>query len=219
MNKDYYIGTNAHTDHGVIIGYRTGRSIKQEKTIIGNHSYIRTNTVIYCNVTVGDYLQTGHNVVIREENTIGNYFSIWNNSTVDYGCNIGNNVKIHSNVYVAQYTTIEDDVFLAPGVITTNDPHPVCTKCMKGPFIKRGARIGANTTLLPHVIIGEYAVIGAGSVVTKNVHPYSLVYGNPARNCGTIHDLRCHFNYVDKPYVDGLDVQAREKLGIPTQDK
>lgn len=217
MNANFTYGYNYHQDEGVILGYRTGRNIPITATVIGDHAYIRANTVIYCNTTIGDYLQTGHNAVIREENTIGHNFSIWNNSTVDYGCTIGNRVKIHNNVYVAQFTIVEDDVFLAPGVTIANDPHPICTKCMKGPIIKRGARVGVNATLLSHIIIGEFALVGAGSVVTRNVPPRTLVYGNPARVYGTVDDLICPYNLVDKPYMDGMDVQMRECSGISTQ--
>ena len=140
-----------------------------------------------------------------EENFIGDDFSLWSNSTVDYGCVIGNRVKIHHNVYVAQYTTIEDDVFLAPGVMIANDPHPGCAKskqCMKGPTIRRGAQIGVNATILPFVIIGERALVGAGSVVTKDVPPGAVVRGNPARVAGHIDELKCLIKppLMDRPY-------------------
>ncbi len=216
-NTDFSYGGNCSIDAGVILGYRTGRNIPIMPTVIGDYARIRAHTIIYCNVTIGNYLQTGHNVVIREENTIGHYFSLWNNSTIDYSCTIGNHVKIHNNVYVSQFTVIEDNVFLAPGVMIANDPHPICTKCMKGPTIRQGARIGVNVTLLPHVTVGEYALVGAGSVVTRDVPPRTVVYGNPARVCGVIDDLDCPYNLVDKPYKDGLDVLIREQLGISTR--
>jgi acetyltransferase-like isoleucine patch superfamily enzyme len=165
--------------------------------------------VIYVNVTIGDGLETGHNVVIREENEIGDHFYIWNNSTVDYGCRIGNGVRIHNNVYVAQFTNIEDEVFLAPGVMIANDPHPICTKCMKGPTIRKGARIGVNATLLSHITVGEYALVGAGSVVTRDVPPRTLVYGNPARIIKPVDELGCPFGLVEKPYVNGVDIRLR----------
>jgi UDP-3-O-[3-hydroxymyristoyl] glucosamine N-acyltransferase len=127
------LGENARVDEGVVLGYRAERPIEYRETVIGKDARIRRGTVIYSNVTVGDHLETGHNVVIREENNIGHDFSIWSGSVIDYGCQIGNQVRIHTNVYVAQFTTIEDDVFLAPGVTIANDPHPICTLCMKGP--------------------------------------------------------------------------------------
>lgn len=207
--KNVIIGKNARIDESAILGYITGRKIVIKDTVIGDNAVIRSNTVIYTNTTIGNELETGHNVVIREENFIGDNFSIWNNSTIDYGCKIGNNVRIHCNVYVAQYTIIEDGVFIAPGVVIGNDPHPICTKCMKGPTIKKGARIGLNATLLPHIEIGEYSLIGAGSVVTKDVPPKSVVYGNPAIVVKSIDDFECPFGFVDKPYIDGKDVRSR----------
>ncbi len=203
------LGTNCHVDAGVLLGYRTGRDIDVHPTSIGHHALIRSNTVIYTNTTVGDHLETGHNVVIREENTIGDHFSIWNHSTVDYGCVIGNGVRIHNHVYVAQFTTIEDDVFLAPGVVTANDPHPICTKCMQGPTLKRGCRVGVNVTILSHVTIGEGALVGAGSVVTEDIPPHTLAYGNPARPRKHVDELTCPFD-VATPYVEGVDVKTRE---------
>jgi acetyltransferase-like isoleucine patch superfamily enzyme len=209
--RNAVVGKGTQIDERVLLGYPTGRKIKVVKTVIGARARIRSNTVIYTNVVIGDDLETGHNVVIREENVIGDGFCIWNNSTVDYGCKIGNDVRIHNNVYVAQYTVIEDDVFLAPGVITANDPHPICTKCMRGPTIKRGARIGVNVTLLPGITVGEYSLVGAGSVVTVDVPPHTVAYGVPARPAKAIDELECPLNLVDRPYLGGRDVRTRER--------
>ncbi len=208
------LGDNVHVDPFVLLGYETGRPVPHQPTVIGSHAVIRSHTVIYCSTRIGEGLQTGHGVVIREETTLGDYCSIWNHSVVDYGCRIGHRVRIHNQVYIAQYTTIEDEVFLAPGVQIANDPHPICTLCMKGPTIRRGARIGVNVTLLPHVTIGEYALIGAGSVVTRDVPPRAVAYGNPAKVVGTVDELVCPLGLAE-PYVDGLDVAMRQKRGLP----
>lgn len=177
-------------DHLAVVGEVPGRTIPDQTLSIGPHSIIRSFSVIYLGSRIGAHLETGHHAVIREENRIGDHFSIWNNSCVDYGCSIGNRVKIHNNVYVAQFTTIEDDVFLAPGVMIANDSHPICMLCLKGPTIKRRARIGINATLLPGVVIGEEALVGAGAVVTKDVPPRAVVVGNPGRVIGTIDRLQ-----------------------------
>lgn len=203
------LGENHQIDEGVLLGYKPARGIDLKDTVIGSNARIRFGTVIYSNVCIGDYLETGHHVVIREENNLGHHFSIWNNSTVDYGCTIGDNVRVHNNVYIAQFTVIEDDVFLAPGVIIANDPHPICTLCMRGPTIKRGARIGVNATLMPLITIGEYALIGAGSVVTRDVPPRAVVVGNPAKVVKMVDELDCPLGIVEKPYVNGKDVRAR----------
>jgi len=204
------IGKNYKIDDMAFIGYRPSRSISGLELIIGKNAHIRNGTVIYAGSKIGNNLETGHGVVIREENTIGENLDIWSNSIVDYGCKIGDNVKIHCNVYLAQFTEIENDVFLAPGVTIVNDPHPICTECMKGPIIKKGARIGANVTLLSHIVVGKYSLIGAGSVVTKDIPPRSLAYGNPARIIKSVDELKCPLGIVGRPYKDGRDVRSRK---------
>jgi len=199
MKLEVTLGSGACIDPGVLLGYPTGRPIEYKPAEIGKEAHIRANTIIYCNVQIGDGLETGHNVVIREENVIGDHFRIWNNSVVDYGCRIGNNVRIHSGVYIAQYTTIEEEVFLAPGVVVANDLHPICTHCMRGPTIKRRARIGCNSTLLPRIIIGESALVAAGCVVTGDVPNGMVVAGNPARVICAVDELKCQSGKVATP--------------------
>jgi acetyltransferase-like isoleucine patch superfamily enzyme len=176
-------------DPQAIVGAMPGRKIEDTSLEIGPHANVRAFTVIYAGSRIGSHLETGHGAVIREENKIGDHLSIWNQSTIDYGCVIGSNVRIHTGVYVAQFTTIEDDVFLAPGVMIANDRHPICRDCLQGPTIKRGARVGINSTLLPAIVIGEGALVGAGSVVTKDVPPGMVVAGNPARVMGDVESL------------------------------
>ena len=188
------LGENIEIDPNVILGYLTGRNIKDYTLTIGSGAHFRAGTVIYGGVQIGNDFQTGHNVVVREQNSIGNHVQIWNNTTIDYGCVIGNNVKIHTNCYIAQFTVIEDDAFLAPGVTIANDFHPNCAfsaECMKGPTIKRGAQIGVNVTLSPYVTIGEYSLIGSGAVVTADVPPYSLVVGNPGKVIKQTTEITC----------------------------
>jgi len=202
------LGKDCSVDAGALLGYMPGRHIVLRPVRIGDRARIRAGTVIYASVEIGAGFETGHNVVVREETKIGDDCAVWNNSTVDYGCVLGSRVKVHSNVYVAQYTVLEDDVFLAPGVMIANDPHPVCTKCMQGPTIRAGARVGINATLLPHLVIGENALVGAGSVVTSDVPPHTVVAGSPARVICAVDELECPFDIV-KPYVNGLDVRRR----------
>ena len=208
------VAPECEIDEGVLLGYPTGRRIENHSLSIGPGARIRSGTVIYAGSTLGAGLETGHGVVIREENKIGDGFNIWNNATIDYGCVIGDEVKIHCNVYIAQFTTIEDHVFIAPGVMVANDPHPLCGRCMRGPTIRRRARIGVNVTLLPHITIGEGALIGAGSVVVHDIPPRSVAYGNPARVSKTVDELDCAFGLVEQPYMRGLDVRAQEQKGI-----
>ena len=174
---DVHLGDGSVIDPGVLLGYPSGRPGVTGDTRVGRGARIRSGTIIYAAVEIGDDFETGHHAIVREENRIGSHCALWNNSTIDYGCVIGDRVKIHCNVYIAQFTVLEDDVFLAPGVTIANDPHPICSKCMQGPTVRRGARVGVNATLLPLITIGENALVGAGSVVTADVAPGMLVAG------------------------------------------
>lgn len=201
-----------HIDEDVTLGYMTGRHIDDTTLSVGPGANLRSGTILYAGSTIGAGLETGHNVVIREENVLGDHVGVWGNSVIDYGCRIGDNVKIHTNCYVAQFTTLEDDVFLAPGVSIANDPHPFCAECTaeNGPIIKRGARVGVNVTILPGVTIGEHALVGAGSVVSRDVPAGAVVYGNPARVHAQVDELTCPHDPEGQAYVDGLDRKARE---------
>lgn len=202
------LGAGSTIDAGVRLGYRPGRAIQLLPVRIGAGACLRSGTVIYAAVEIGARFETGHNVVIREENRIGDECSVRNSSTIDYGCVIGHRVKVHCNVYLAQYTVIEDDVFLAPGVTVANDLHPVCAKCMHGPVIPAGARIGINATLLPHIEIGENAFVAAGSVVTKGLPARAVVAGCPARILGNVDEMKCALDLVT-PYLNGIEVRRR----------
>jgi acetyltransferase-like isoleucine patch superfamily enzyme len=198
------LGGPAHADPGVLVGYRPGRTPKDPRLILGPGAKLRAGTIIYGGSIIGARLETGHHVVVREDNALGDDVKIWNNSTIDYGCRIGHRVKIHTNVYVAQFTVLEDDVFLAPGVSIANDPHPGCAfskECMRGPTIECGAQIGAGVTILPFVTIGRRALVGAGSVVTRDVPPQTVVAGNPARPLRSIYELGCPVNLTAHPYA------------------
>lgn len=199
------LGDSQNIDPLAVIGETTPRNIGDKTLKIGKNAVIRSGSVIYQGTVIGDHFNTGHYVIIREENEIGHHVSIWSNTIIDYGCRIGNNVKIHSQVYVAQFTIIEDDVFMAPGVIIGNDLHPGCEKsreCLKGPVIKKGAQIGLNVTLLPYITIGEGALIGAGSVVTRDIPAGKVAYGNPAKVVADVGDITCIHNppWVERPY-------------------
>ncbi|MEL7155476.1 MAG: acyltransferase [Actinomycetota bacterium] len=180
------------SDAGVIVGYPAERGTAGA-LILGRDARLRSNTILYTGSTIGARFATGHNVVIREECRLGDDVSVWSNSIVDYGCWIGDRVKIHSNCYVAQFTEIGDDAFLAPGVSIANDLYPGIdgsADLMRGPVIGAGAQIGVNVTILPYVTIGEGAMIGSGSVVTRDVPAGMVAVGNPAVPTKAVTELR-----------------------------
>jgi acetyltransferase-like isoleucine patch superfamily enzyme len=169
-------------DDDVLLGYPSARDC-DPRLVLGPGARLRSGTVLYVGSRIGRRFETGHHVVIREENRIGDDVSVWSNTIIDYGCVVGNRVKVHSNCYVAQYTEIEDDAFLAPGVTLANDLFPgseESAELMGGPSIGAGAQIGVNVTILPYVRIGRAAIIGAGSVVTKDIPDCTIAFGSPA---------------------------------------
>ncbi len=177
-------------DASVLVGYPSDRPVA-EPLRLGTSARLRSGTVLYVGSTIGARLSTGHNVVIREESTIGDDVSIWSNSVVDYGCRIGHRVKIHTGCYVAQFSEIDDDAFLAPGVCFANDLYPgsaASAAAMGGPRVGAGAQLGVNVTVLPYVRIGAGALIGAGSVVVHDVPAGTIAVGSPARVVGDVPD-------------------------------
>lgn len=178
-------------DEGVILGYQPSR-LQVPALQLGLGARLRSGTVIYAGSTIGRDFQTGHHVVVREQSRIGDDVSIWSNTVIDYGCIIGHRVKIHCNGYIAQFTEIEDDVFIAPGLTIANDLFPGSSesaRAMQGPLIRAGAQIGVNVTILPYVTIGSGALIGAGSVVTRDIPPETVAYGCPASPVHSVDEL------------------------------
>lgn len=141
--------------------------------------------------TIGTGTKVWINVQIREETTIGAECILGKDVYVAEFVKVGDRCKIQNGVSVFTGVTIEDDVFVGPDATFTNDMVPRAFKAdwkIVPTLVKKGASIGANATIVCGITIGEYAMVAAGSVVTKDVEPYSLVMGNPAR----------HYRYIDK---------------------
>lgn len=154
------------------------------KTVIGASAHIRSHTVIYAGNKIGKRFQTGNRVNIREMNEIGDNVSVGTSSVIEHHVKIGNNVRIHTQVFIPEYSILEDDSWLGPNVVLTNAKYPLSPgvkESLKGPIIRKGAKIGANATILPGIVVGENALVGAGSVVAQDVPDGGVVVGNPAR--------------------------------------
>ncbi len=187
------IGDNVRIDDNTIIGkypMRANLSIfKEEKNLsptnICNNCLIGTNAVIYIGSSISNNVLIADLASIRENTVIGEYTIIGRGVTVENYVKIGKRCKLESECYITAYSELEDYVFIAPGVMTSNDNFLGRTeerfKHFKGITVKKGGRIGANAVILPGKIIGEDAVVAAGSVVTKDVPPRKIVMGSPAR--------------------------------------
>ena len=150
--------------------------------VIGKNYTIRSNSIIYNDVVIGDNFRTGHNVVIRENTNIGDDVLIGTNTVIEGDVIIGNDVSIQSNVYIPTNSVIEDNVFIGPCACFTNDKYPVRINYeLQGPKVRRGASIGGNTTFLSNVEVGEGAIVAAGAIVIHSVPPFYLAIGTPAR--------------------------------------
>ena len=153
------------------------------------HTYFAHETaVIDTGCVIGDYTKIWHFSHIMPDSTIGERCNIGQNVVISPGVAIGNNVKIQNNVSVYTGVTCEDDVFLGPSMVFTNVINPRSAINRKEQYMKtkvgKGATIGANATIVCGNDIGPFAFIGAGAVVTKEVLPYALIVGNPARQVG-----------------------------------
>lgn len=154
------------------------------ETVIGDNSVIRAHTIIYAGNKIGNGFQTGNKANIRELNTIGNNVSVGTLSVVEHHVVIEDNVRIHTQAFIPEFCILKEDSWIGPNVVLTNAKYPQSPNVKNeliGPVLEKGAKIGANSTLLPGVVIGENALVGAGSVVTQNVDATTVVAGNPAR--------------------------------------
>ena len=185
------IGDNSIICNNCIIGeplsdYYFDDNYINPNTLIGSGSLIRSHTIIYSGNSVGNNFSTGHRVTIRENMKIGNNCRIGTLSDLQGFSELGNYCSLHSNVHIGQNSKIGNFVFVYPYTVFTNDPHPPSTIC-NGPSVDDYTQIAVGSVLLPGVKIGKHVLVGAHSVVGKDVGDYQLVVGNPAK---TIKDVR-----------------------------
>jgi acetyltransferase-like isoleucine patch superfamily enzyme len=156
-----------------------------EPLVIGDACTIGAHTVINAGSTIGALSLIGDQAMVRERVRIGERCVLGRSALVENDTTVGDRVKVQANAYLTAYMTVEDDVFIAPCVMTTNDNYMGRTEQRfaerGGPVIRRAARVGGGAVLCPGVEIGEEAFIGAGAVVTRDVAPRKVVVGSPAR--------------------------------------
>ena len=159
---------------------------------LGAGTVVSTGAVVFAGTTVGERVIVGDQACVRERCSIGDDVVIGRGSLVENDTTVGALTKIQAHAYITAYSLLEDNVFIAPCVITTNDNFMGRTEkrheLMRGPTIRRGARVGGGAVLLPGIEIGEEAFIGAGAVVVRDVEPRALMVGNPARRLREVPD-------------------------------
>ncbi len=187
IHADVVIGDNT------IIGSFCELGIKhpsnETNLIVGKDSVIRSHSVIYAGSQFDSNLETGHHVSLREGISAGKNFKVGSYSDIQGDLEIGNFVRLHSSVHLGKHTQIGNFVWIFPFVVTTNDPQPP-SELVLGCIVEDYAAIATGSILLPGVRIGHDSLIGANSTVVKDVEPFSLAVGSPARRIRDVRDLK-----------------------------
>lgn len=208
------IGAGVRIDDGAVIGKLPMRAANTAVTklgelppaTIGDRSIIGTHAVIYRGATLGNKVLVADLATIRENVTIGECTIVGRGAAVENQCTIGNYCKLETNVYITAYSTLGDRVFVAPGVLTSNDNFIGRTeerfKHFKGVVAARGARIGVGAVVLPGKSIDADALIAAGAVLTQDAPAHTIMAGVPAKSFRKVPDEQL-LDAQDWPDVTG----------------
>ena len=186
------LGEGVKVLEGAVVGKQptlsprsTAKREPLQPTTIGDGTIVSTGAIVFAGSSIGARVILGDQSCVRERVEVGDDVVLGRGSYIENDTTVGAMTKIQAEAYITAYSTLEDNVFIAPCVVTTNDNYMGRTEKrlteMRGPTIRRGARVGGGAILCPGVEIGEEAFVGAGAVVTKDVPPRALVVGNPAR--------------------------------------
>jgi len=193
IHADTVVGQNVRIDDHANLGKHPMRAANSATTkeqelpglTLGDGCIVGTGVVLYRGAAIDGKVLMADLCTVRENVTIGRGTIVGRGVTVENVCTIGRYCKLESECYITAYSTLEDRVFVAPGVVTSNDNFVGRTaerfKHFKGVTVRRGGRIGAGSVILPGITIGEDALVAAGSVVTRDVPPRTIVLGQPAK--------------------------------------
>jgi acetyltransferase-like isoleucine patch superfamily enzyme len=193
LGEDVVIGDYAVVGKQPTLGRRSTASREDHGSlVVGDGARILTAAVVFAGTTLGRGVIVGDQACVRERCLLGDEVVIGRGSLVENDTTIGARTRVQANAYITAYCTLEEDVFIAPCVVTTNDNYMGRTEKrldhLRGPTIRRGARIGGGAVLLPGIVIGEEAFVGAGAVVLDDVPARAVVVGNPARRIREVPD-------------------------------
>jgi len=193
IHPDTVIGNDVRIDDHATLGKLPMKAANSATTkeqelpplAVGDLCIVGTGVVLYRGAAIDGKVLMADLCTVRENVTIGRGTIVGRGVTVENFCTVGRYCKLESECYITAYSTLEDRVFVAPGVVTSNDNYVGRTaerfKHFKGVTVKKGGRIGAGSVILPGVVIGEDALVAAGSVVTRDVPPRTVVMGSPAK--------------------------------------
>ena len=192
------IGEGCVIDDGAVLGRRPrlarhSSAARGELSglVLGPGVTVGVGAIVFAGTRIDAHAILGDQSFVRERSHVGEQSVIGRGSAVDPGVSVGLRVRVQTNVYLTQGTLVEDDVFIGPGVCSTNDDTMArhdATYELRGATLRRACRIGAAVVLLPGVEIGEEAFVGAGAVVTRDVAPRAVVVGIPASEIGRVED-------------------------------
>lgn len=186
INENVSVGDGSKIGSHCQIGIPNSNN--QTELKIGQNSIIRSHSVIYGGSNFGDFLETGHHVSLREGMEVGLNLRVGSYSDLQGDLRIGDYVRLHSSVHLGKQTQIGNFVWIFPFVVTTNDPMPP-SNVVSGCSIEDYSAVATGAILLPGVRIGHDSLVGANSTVNKDVQPFSLVVGSPARRIRDVREL------------------------------
>jgi acetyltransferase-like isoleucine patch superfamily enzyme len=192
------IGAGVRIQDGAVLGkpraLGAASSASREEPpplVVGDGAVVGAGAVLVTGAAIGPGVVIGDQAYVRERTAIGERSTVGRGTSIENDVSVGARVRIQTDCYITAFSELEDDVFVAPCVMTSNDMtagRRPAGEPLRGPRLRRACRIGVGVVLLPGVEVGEEAFVGAGSVVTRDVAPRSVAFGSPARHVRDVDD-------------------------------